>query len=569
MSPQRTIAIASVVAIAFAACTYRPDPGPDDGRPTGAAQERRGGSLIVAVADDAGLLDPQIASQPGAFGLIRATQRGLTAFPPSATGADEGDAARANADPAPDLAESAPTVSADGLEYTFRLRDGVAFGPPASRALAASDVKAGLERAIRLPASPLRPYLRVIDGAADFAAGRSPSVAGITTPDERTVVIRLSRPANDLPWMLAHPAASAVPEGLSDAIAPAELAASGPYRIDRVAPGREIRLVRNPAWKGASDPIRRAYVDSIVVRVGPAAGADLTGDEIPLDPKAPAVVVDGGCLLYLFVAPIGSFARPEARSAVSLAIDRAALIREAAADAASLAEAAPAAAILPPAIAGAEDRPVTPADAAEARRRLGGAVRVALGRETTGPDAAEDAALAGPLTRMLAAAGITAVPLTVAAPGSIYQRYEAGGVPMGIARWCPDWPGRGARTMIGALAGTGGAANYARSGDATLDALLDTALSERVPARIAPATKAAADRALAVATVVPLAFFPERVQVSDRVQGFASSALFVRGDPANVWLSRPEPSPAPGGGAPSIAVRYNFPVPASNGGVCC
>lgn len=563
MNRRQAFAIASALAIVFVACTYRPGPdqGPDQGRP--GPPGRRGGTLVFAVADDAGLLDPQIASQPGAFALIRATQRGLTAFPPSRDGRD-----RSAADPIPDLADGPPDVTADGLQYTFRLRDGIAFGPPLSRPLTGADVKAGLQRAIRLD-SPLRPYLRVIDGAADVIAGRAATVRGIDTTRPRTVVIRLTEPANDLLWMLAHPAASAVPDGIADAVAPADLPSSGPYRIERVEPGRRIRLARNPAWNPDHDDVREAYVDAIDVRVGNASGADLTGDDISLDPAAPTVPVDAGCLLYVFVAPAGAFARPQARSAVSLAIDRTALIRDA------IPHATPAGTLLPTGDANTEPPP--PARPAEARRRLGAPVRVPLGREISGPDARQDALIAAALTRMLAAAGITATPLTVPAPGSIYQRYEAGGVPMGIARWCPDWPGRSVRTMVAALAGTGGAANYARSTDATLDRLIAATLAERTPARIPAATEAAAARALAVATVLPLAFIPDQVQVGSRVQGFTPSSIYVRGDPANVWLTAPEPSPAPAGGATSIAVRYTFRVPAThpgsrtapNGGLCC
>lgn len=552
MSRRRAFAIASALAIVVGACTYRPGTDPDQGRP--GVQSRRGGTLVFAVADDAGLLDPQIAAQPDAFALIRATQRGLTAFPPPREGK-----VRSTPDPIPDLADGPPAVTADGLQYTFRLRDGIAFGPPLSRPLTAADVKAGLQRAIRLN-SPLRPYLRVVEGAADFASGKAPGVSGITAPDSRTVVIRLATPANDLLWMLAHPAASAVPESVADAIAPADLPASGPYRIERVEPGKQIRLARNPAWDPDHDDVRAAYVDAIVVRVGDAAGADLTGDEVPLGDGVPAVDVESGCLLYLFVAPVGAFADPQARSAVSLAIDRAALIRDA------IPDATPAATLLPPVVDGAQTRPPDPADAAEARRRLGRPVRIPMGREITGPDAAQDALVAASLTRMLASAGITAVLLTVPAPGSIYQRYEAGLAPTGIARWCPDWPGRAVRSTVGALAGTGGAANYARSSDPTLDRLLAAALAERVPAKIPAATQAAARRALAVATVLPLAFVPDRVQVGPRVQGFAHSGIYVRGDPANVWLTAPQPSPAPAQSATSIAVRYTFRVPASPAG---
>lgn len=564
MTSRRATAAACILAAAFAACTYRPGEDPGGGDPPPGA--RRGGTLTIALADDAGALDPQLASQPGAFMLIRATQRGLMAFPSSEDPADA-------MTPVPDLAEDDPQVSADGRTITFTLRRGAAFGPPASRPLVAADVKAGIERIFRT-GSPLASYFRVIEGAGEFAAGRSPDIAGIETPDERTVRFRLTAPANDFAWMLAHTAASAVPAGTPAFIEPSALAASGPYRAERIAPGREIRLIRNDAWSAGSDPVRGAYVDEIVVRIATIApAADLTGDEVAPPSGATIHGVDGGCLLYLFLRPEGAFADRNARAAISVAIDRRALVSDVAAVTGAFSASATLS-LLPPVLAGAEQRPLPAGDPAEARRLLAGASpEVRFGRETSGPAAPQDQAAAASIARMLAEAGIRTAPLGVRAPGSIYDAYRRGSVPMGLARWCPDWPGRGVRTMVGALAATNGVANYAGISDPVLDGLVAAALARTDPEAIAAASAAAADRALSVASIVPLAFLMDRVAVSERVRGFVPHAFFVRGDPANVWIAAPAPSPepapsgSPAGGASGIAVRYNFRVPTTNGGV--
>ena len=39
----------------------------------------------------------------------------------------------------------------------------------------------------------------------------------------------------------------------------------GPYKVQSYTPTRSIMFVRNPAWKASSDPIRKAYVDKVVV----------------------------------------------------------------------------------------------------------------------------------------------------------------------------------------------------------------------------------------------------------------------------------------------------------------
>jgi peptide/nickel transport system substrate-binding protein len=42
----------------------------------------------------------------------------------------------------------------------------------------------------------------------------------------------------------------------------------GPYQITNYTPNTQIVLGRNPAWKASSDPIRKAYVDKIVITEG-------------------------------------------------------------------------------------------------------------------------------------------------------------------------------------------------------------------------------------------------------------------------------------------------------------
>ena len=71
--------------------------------------------------------------------------------------------------------------------------------------------------------------------------------------------------------MLTLPAFSPAPKEC-DAYLPAspELAAAhrsptGPYQIDSYTATKNITFTRNPAWDPASDPIRKAYVDKVVI----------------------------------------------------------------------------------------------------------------------------------------------------------------------------------------------------------------------------------------------------------------------------------------------------------------
>lgn len=520
------LAIAGVAA-AVAAC---PSSGPGPTLPEPRERPARGGTLRVAIADDIGVLDPQLASQPSSFALVRATQRGLMGF---GYGAEPV--------PRPDLADGPPQVSADGLTYAFRLREGVAFSPPAARALTAADVKAGLERMFRLRAGVRRFFLDVV-GASELESGRAGTLAGVTARDARTLEIRLRRPANDLLWMLAHPAASAVPAELGGPAPPQRLSASGPYRAVEVRAGRSTRLVRNTAWKADADPIRPAYVDEIIATVGATSDADVVGEDLAGPAGSHAERFPNGCLLYLFlntaVPPLGDV---RVRGEIARSIDRGAVL--AAVRAAGSAFAGDVASgILPPTVAGSGARPPDRSPA-----RIAG-FRVEMGWERTGGDAAADGRAAQAVTRQLARIGVTVRPLAVPGGISVYDLYEspARRVPMGIARWCSDWGGRAGRSALGALldgrrVAARGNTNYALANDGVLNRLLDAATAEQDPARIAPAWESADRRALTLAAVVPIAWLQETAPISSRVRGFRPDPLLARGDPTSLWLSPPGP----------------------------
>src|SRR5207249_2105708 len=125
-----------------------------------------------------------------------------------------------------------------------------------SRPVEARDVKAGIGR-IYTVHSPLVRYFRVI--------------RSVTAVDAHTALITLTHPTNDVLSLLALPAASAVPKGLTPTARPNQISPSGPYRLDEkdgYVPEHRIHLVRNEAWKASSDPVRNAWVDEISVDVG-------------------------------------------------------------------------------------------------------------------------------------------------------------------------------------------------------------------------------------------------------------------------------------------------------------
>ena len=79
----------------------------------------------------------------------------------------------------PDIATEVPEASADGLTYTFTLKDGITFGPPVNREVTSQDIKYSFER-IGTPsvAAQYAFYYNVIEGMEEFAAGEANTISG-------------------------------------------------------------------------------------------------------------------------------------------------------------------------------------------------------------------------------------------------------------------------------------------------------------------------------------------------------------------------------------------------------
>jgi peptide/nickel transport system substrate-binding protein len=185
----------------------------------------------------------------------------------------------------PDLAVALPKVSADGLTYTFRLKPGLRYAPPYDDvAIRAQDVVRAIEYALRLPAAALADYpMLVIEGASDFQTHRAETIAGLETPDDRTLVVHVGERVGNLAERFSLALTAPVPPRTdvgADPIGRVPVA-SGPYMVAGSARfdysraptrgglppgfvlGKRLTLVRNPSWR--NDPLRAAYVDRIVL----------------------------------------------------------------------------------------------------------------------------------------------------------------------------------------------------------------------------------------------------------------------------------------------------------------
>jgi len=142
----------------------------------------------------------------------------------------------------PLLAESW-SAFADGLAYNFRLRDGVKFhdGTPFD----SSVVKFTLERAMAADSTNSQKWI--------FAP-----IAGVETPDARTVIVRLKEPTANFLYGLAW--------GDAVMFAPGSVAANktnpvgtGPYKFERWNRGDRVELSKfDGHWDAGAASLRRA-----------------------------------------------------------------------------------------------------------------------------------------------------------------------------------------------------------------------------------------------------------------------------------------------------------------------
>ena len=233
----------------------------------------------------------------------------------------------------PVLATELPTISADKLEYTFRLRSGLVF--PDGREFTAEDVKWSLNRAARLGNFLVNAYLKDtnVDGFADDDA--------VQVIDPLTIKIVLDEPAPHFLSVLATPAYYIISQNCFPATAaPASSCGGlGPYLITEQRQGEFVRLEANPQWSAtplAFENIQvRFYESAVELRSAVETGSiDLAwvglgaADVIALNGQGgfrswPSPTIFKSYLVFEHLTPPWTF--PQVRQAAGLALDREAL----------------------------------------------------------------------------------------------------------------------------------------------------------------------------------------------------------------------------------------------------
>jgi peptide/nickel transport system substrate-binding protein len=269
------VAVLAALSLGVAACGSSGDKksGSGNGTSTPAAstgEPKQGGKLTALWSGDVDFIDCGRTYYQAGYQICSATQRALYSYKPT-----DGTTM------VPDLAEAAPEVSADGKTVTVKIRTGVKFSPPVSRAVTSKDVKYAVERGFwsNVANGYAGAYFGDIEGAKTDVKPGTKLDKGITTPDDQTVVFHLSKPSGGvlaggaLGMMLTAP----VPEEYAskfDQKNPTTYGenqvATGPYMVANDASGKavgyeagkRIHLVRNPSWDKSTD-FKPAYLDEI------------------------------------------------------------------------------------------------------------------------------------------------------------------------------------------------------------------------------------------------------------------------------------------------------------------
>ncbi len=168
----------------------------------------------------------------------------------------------------PRLARELPTVSDDGLVYTFRLREGVYFHN--GRELEAEDVRWSMEHLLAPSThSPGLAFYSLIDGYDAYQNG-APHLRGVEVLDRYTVRFRLSAPdqtfMNAMAMIFAYPVPHEMYEHQDPARHPI---GTGAFILESWEPGLRVTFRRNPRFFRAGEP----FVDRMVYELNLQRGA--------------------------------------------------------------------------------------------------------------------------------------------------------------------------------------------------------------------------------------------------------------------------------------------------------
>jgi ABC-type transport system substrate-binding protein len=501
----------------------------------------------------------------------------------------------------PDMAVELPTrgnggVSADGRTYTIKVRGDVEWNTRPPREVTAGDFVRGLKRQCN-PAAPAGvPYYRsLIMGMEAFCAGYAKvapqnaaamaayqdthDIAGLTARDDRTLTVRLIRPASDFLNVMGMSFAAAAPKEY-DKFVPdsAEFRqgtiSDGPYQLTAVS-DRQLVLGRNPVWRQPTDPLRNQYVDKIEISLGQDSPdsvqqqieqgtADLSWDNpVPtaaiqrlIQAKDPNFkIYDNPNLSPFLVFNLqspnngGALAKKEVRQAIAYAIDKSAIVKIYGGR--TIARVVHGS--IPPDTVGYQPYNPYPAkddagDPARCRSLLAQAghqrgltlrfpYRIIGNHAKTAQSIQANLQACGITTRLTSDTGTTFYKKMLANP----EDAKAGAWDIAAPGWTPDWYGNNGRSMLqplfdGRLYGRG-SPDFGGYNDPQVNALMDRAMAARSKAEAAKFWHQTDRRIMQDAPIVPLVTVRLATYKSARVRNALFMPTTQMFDLSRIWLA--------------------------------
>ncbi len=561
----------------------------------GTGTPKKGGTLNMLGDGDVIYLDYNISYYSIDYLAQRLWQRDLYAYPaiPGKT-----------TTPAPDLATALPTVSNGGKTYSITIRTGAKWNTQPARQVTAADALLGIKRSCN-PVQPfggLPDFENLIVGYAQFCTGFAkikPTVANIKSYIDSHQISGVKASGQTITYTLAH-AASYFPDMLTlDSFSPAPVEslnylpassasaqhtiADGPYQVSSYTPTRNITFVRNPAWLASSDPIRKAYVDKVVIsETGNPTGVqqqlqtNTASASMEFQAFPPVGAVPGlyhqmqqglthnftlgssfsnnPYVVFNEVSPNngGALKKTAVRQAISYGINRSHLITD---DGGPI-ESPPLTHILPPGINGSQDLPANynpyPYNPSKAKSMLA-AAGYKNGLTLTLLYNAESSAepkMAQTLQSDLGKIGVK-IKLLAVPSADLYGKYftqpqpaKQGAWDIGFAGWSPDWYGDAAVSFFNPL--FSGAQSYPPQGsnfgfynNPAVNSLIAKGASTASSSAAATIWAQADQAVMKDAAIYPITYDNQALYHASYVH----NAIYVPGiqqfDPSNVWLSSP------------------------------
>jgi peptide/nickel transport system substrate-binding protein len=330
-TPKRLVALGAAVlaATALAACSSSSSSPSSSSSAAAASKPVYGGTLHIVAASGPAHLDTVPSYYTTDYQITHAFTRQLLNYPSYPYTSTTSPGWILDTTPAADIATVVPSVANGGITnggktYTFHIKQGVDWNTSPPRQVTSQDFLREFKTFFN-PVSPVgNPvyYTSTIVGmqaydnaetayfankanaptAANIANFQNThNITGITTPNSSTIVFNLMAPYSDFLYMLAMPFASARPVEY-DSYVPGSLQqaqhtiSDGPYQISSYIPGKSLTMVRDPAWKQSTDPLRHDYPAEIVDTFGvtsaqtqlsdmQAGTEDITSDT-PINPSS-------------------------------------------------------------------------------------------------------------------------------------------------------------------------------------------------------------------------------------------------------------------------------------------